>query len=323
MSTSSASLALPASVTTLVSLIHFLSNGLSVTDGDLGLLDQRAGVEWVHNNIAAFGGDPNKIIMFGQSAGGASMDLYSFAYYNDPAGVYGQIQHSGTVAAAGSLPSTGPSDTNWNELAVDVGCTVPTLSAPFPTDDSIFACMQSVPLAKILAATNGGSLTQPGVSQANFNLQVDEIVVFSNYSARAQAKQFLQVPMMIGNTDYEAGVGSPLTVAELGSGLPDATAYSLLESATNTGFSCPAAQRTIWNLAAGLPTWRYRWMGFPNNLVISIEPPSGAYHAVELGTIFDTAKLGAPDSADDAASGNYYRGAWAAFAKDPVNGLTK
>lgn len=69
---------------------------------NLAYEDQRAGVEWVRDNAASFGGDPDKMVMWGQSAGGQALYFYSAAHPRDPV-VKGFFADSAGPPAA-SLP---------------------------------------------------------------------------------------------------------------------------------------------------------------------------------------------------------------------------
>ena len=53
----------------------FLSTGDTVIQGNMGMKDQVAGLSWVKNNIERFGGNPELITIFGESAGGAAVSL--------------------------------------------------------------------------------------------------------------------------------------------------------------------------------------------------------------------------------------------------------
>ncbi|CAM4845695.1 unnamed protein product, partial [Rotaria magnacalcarata] len=59
-------------------VLGFLATGTGSNDfkGNYGILDQRLAIAWIKSNIDAFGGDPNQITLFGQSAGAQSTALH-------------------------------------------------------------------------------------------------------------------------------------------------------------------------------------------------------------------------------------------------------
>ena len=56
-----------------LSILGFLSSGDDVAPGNYGLMDQTLAIRWVKDNIRAFGGDPDSMTIFGESAGAASV----------------------------------------------------------------------------------------------------------------------------------------------------------------------------------------------------------------------------------------------------------
>lgn len=152
-------------------------NAPGVDDQNVGLLDQRRAVEWARNNIAAFGGDPDRIVIWGQSAGSISVDYYSFAYPDDPIAA-GMSLDSGTSFS--SIITTDTTQTNFTFVADNVGCD------GFDGDSAgLIECMRAVDAAKIndFIAQYSESGQQPGIG---FRPVVDERVVFSDYEERMQ-----------------------------------------------------------------------------------------------------------------------------------------
>lgn len=66
-----------------------MSAGDEIIPGNYGLKDQVAALKWVRKNIKSFGGDPDRVTIMGQGAGGASVHYHLYSplskgklYYN-------------------------------------------------------------------------------------------------------------------------------------------------------------------------------------------------------------------------------------------------
>ena len=276
---------------------------------NVGLLDQRKAIEWVRDNIAGFGGDPSRISIMGQSAGGSAVDYYSYAYKQDPI-VAGLISHSGT--ALSFKPNTPDfSEKSFLSAASMLGC----------NGSDVVACMRNQDTFAVLnASAQVKPLPSVALAQPVFHPTVDNITVFGNYSAMSAAGDFARIPYLAGNNDQEDGFYR-LSAAGQNITLTDQQWLTWdLE-----GFTCATGVEAAARAKVGVPMWRYRYFGdWPN---LRLYPGSGAYHGVDLHMIFggieDVVGPGLPNTLREKWTKEYMMWAWATFVHDPAAGLSK
>ena len=80
-----------------LNILGFFTTGDSKAPGNYGLWDQKLAIEWVKENIEAFGGDPTKITLFGESAGGRAVAFQMFSPQNNVSLFQKAITESGSA----------------------------------------------------------------------------------------------------------------------------------------------------------------------------------------------------------------------------------
>ncbi|KAK3582040.1 hypothetical protein CHS0354_025646 [Potamilus streckersoni] len=117
----------------------FFSTGDKVASGNYGLWDQRLTFEWVHDNIADFGGNPNAVTLFGESAGAVSVSYHSL--YPGNKGLFHRI-----ILQSGTVLSHSP------EVGSSIGNIGSYLGCNHTRSDDLVKCLRSVPEKDILQA---------------------------------------------------------------------------------------------------------------------------------------------------------------------------
>lgn len=261
-------------------------------------------IEWVRDNIAAFGGDTSKITLMGQSAGGASVDHYAYAHAKDPI-VSGLIMESGVAGFGKPLPKDNVK--NILTVADKLGCVTKDVSPK-----KVLRCLQKQDVKALLKVVQDGWAASP------FQPSVDNITGFPDYPARSKAGNFAQLPVLTGSNDNEAGT-YVVVYALMNITMTKAQG----DAKTNNTFGCPVGARANVSVSHSLPVWRYRYFGdFPNTRLY--EGASGAWHFAEIQFVWDTLPTGEgipPDTPEEISIRDYIQGAWGAFIKNPKEGL--
>ncbi|KHN70682.1 Acetylcholinesterase 1 [Toxocara canis] len=125
--------------------------------GNMGLMDQQLALRWIHENIGAFGGDPRKVTLFGESAGAASVTAHlfapgSFPYYQKA------IVMSGTIINSWATKEKDMMFETSMFLARKLNCT--SDHDQHPDVNLIAHCVRQAPASKVQRAADAVGVDQ-------------------------------------------------------------------------------------------------------------------------------------------------------------------
>ncbi|KAL2827813.1 Alpha/Beta hydrolase protein [Aspergillus cavernicola] len=164
--------------------------------GNIGYKDQHLALRWLQENIAAFGGDPSKVTIWGESAGAESSGAHLISYGGQDQGLFrGVMLESGGPINPYRYNTPAEWDVYYHPIVAAANCS--------RASDTL-ACLRTVPTETLVSIFS----SNVGTSIPSWGMEIDGDFIRENAREALFAGHFIKVPVLQGQNHDEATIFS-------------------------------------------------------------------------------------------------------------------
>jgi para-nitrobenzyl esterase len=300
--------------------------------GNYAYMDQIAALQWVKRNIAALGGNPNNVTIFGFSAGGVS--VHSMLASPQARGLF----HKAIVESGGSRDSVLTArpmskdgvDPNYPASAETIGSQFAQSLGIEGTDQAALAKLRALSAEQVLR----GAPAQPGTNALSYETTpiLDGKLITETAETAYKARHQPRLPLLLGSNsgdtagnrvraatkdEFFARFGKWSAEAKAAYDPDGSTDLATLVTRANDDFGQAEPARFAANAFAanGSPVYLYRFSYVQSSLREKLR--AGAPHGGEISYVFGTlaSGFGGPPTPEDQAVSRMAQSYWVNFAR--------